>query len=390
LKKISIWVSSLVFPSKSIFIYQLRPIENFYTNIHNLLNSNIKINKIYFEIILPQSLFFRSHNNTPPQQFIFSNNVILNHFNQQKLTSSVRKSSDNDIKQNLNDLIENNKKLLENLKNSRISPRIKNEMSQIISQQLSGSSKYPPNFGVANSNIPLNTNIGMTNYNNSNNNNNMPSNLFNRNRNVKSNIFNRDLKVNTAVNNNIPKNIEIVGPNSNSQDASAILQQNSVLSFNKFDVANKLKQQTNTVTPTPEPDVYANIKAHHNVPKNTVFPKNKFEFPSKPKHLSCDFTNTNTNKTLQSNPFTTNVPFQQQNNPFNNPLNQFINSQLNFDAQSFNNKLKKNFQTFGQIQRTNSKKNILHSINTENSSNVNICNWQIFMTNATPLVQDSV
>jgi len=129
LKKISIWVLSSVFLSKSIFISHLRPIENFYSNIHNLLNSNIKINKIYFEIILPQSLFFRSHNTTPPQQFIFSNNVILNHFNQQKLTSSVRKSSDNDIKQNLNDLIENNKKLLENLKNSRISPRIKNEMS---------------------------------------------------------------------------------------------------------------------------------------------------------------------------------------------------------------------------------------------------------------------
>jgi hypothetical protein len=103
-----------------------------------------------------------------------------------------------------------------------------------------------------------------------------------------------------------------------------------MLSFNKFDVANKLKQQTNTVTPINEPDVYANINAHHNVPKNTVFPKNKFEFPSKPKHLSCDFTNTNMNKPLQQpNRFTTNIPFKQQNNSFNNPLNQFINYQLN-------------------------------------------------------------
>jgi len=109
------------------------PLESFQTNIHNLLNSNIKINKIYFEIILPQSLFFQKpRSDSVPQQFVFNHNVIVNHFNQQKPT---KKSAD--INDNLNDLIENNRKLLQNLKNSKISPRIKKGMSQMISNQLS-------------------------------------------------------------------------------------------------------------------------------------------------------------------------------------------------------------------------------------------------------------
>lgn len=339
---------------------------------------------------------FFSNTTTPPQKFIFSNNVIVSHFNQQKMTSStVKKSNSEDFNHNLNDLIENNKKLLQNLKYSKISPRIKNEMSQIISQQLSENKKQVSQFTNINSNNNFSTNTtnAFSSFNLSNNP--LQNNIVNRNRSFKSNIITRDLKVNTNTNSTITlTKTELFSSSSGSNSQSEmniLVQQNSGLSFNKFDVANKLKQQGNNSTSTTAPATSESEVPHNNTTfnKNTLYPKNKFEFSSKNKHMSCDFTNS---KMMPTQHVKNAINFPPQNNLIpNNPLNQFINSQLNFDSATFNNKIKKNFQTFSSNHRIISgKRNSFPMINNEMSSNINICNWQIFMTNSTPLVNDTV
>lgn len=263
-------------------------------------------------------------------------------------------------------------------------------MSQIISQQLSENRKHNSQIRIDNYNNFSNTSTTF----NSINSNPSQNNMFNRNRIIKSNVITRDLKVNISSSTTTYSKNEIFsnsGPNTQS-DTCNLVQQNSGLSFNKFDVANKLKQQGNSnTTPTPvgiEEELPAQSNKIFNN-KNTLFPKNKFEFPSKNKTLSCDFTNSKMMPTTNQNRQSINFPSQNNNFP-NNPLNQFINSQINFDSTSFNNKIKKNFHYFSQHKRLISKRNSFPMINNDNSSNINICNWQIFMTNSTPLVYDAV
>ena len=324
-------------------------------------------------------MFYKNISNNVPQKFIFNNNIILNHFNQQKnITSLSKNTNSEEINSNLTDLIENNKKLLHNLKYSKISPRIKNEMSQIISQQLSENRKQAPQFSNSSS-INNNTLYSYNSINNS-----SQNNMFNSNRSIKYDIISKDFKINTNANSTVSykkTDTQFMTAQSIKSDPTMLLHQNSGLSFNKFDSANKLKQQIRSTTSVIE-DGDIPEKSF----KNTIFPRNKFEFPCKNKHPSFDLTNCKIMAPLTIHPQELN--FDVQSNIFtNNGLNQYISSQINFDSLSFNNKIKKNFHQYSQRY---SKRSSFPMINNNNLSKINICNWQIFMTNSTPLVNDAV
>jgi hypothetical protein len=89
------------------------------------MNFQIIINKIYVEVVVPVSLFFKTPQN--PSHVKEQINTLVNNYKKNNVETS----------KNVTDLIKNNKKILNNLKNSMISPKIKNEMSQIIFSQLS-------------------------------------------------------------------------------------------------------------------------------------------------------------------------------------------------------------------------------------------------------------
>ncbi len=89
------------------------------------MNSQIIINKIYVEVVVPVSLFFKTPQH--PSQVKEQINTLVNNYKKNNVETS----------KNVTELIKNNKKILNNLKNSMISPKIKNEMSQIIFSQLS-------------------------------------------------------------------------------------------------------------------------------------------------------------------------------------------------------------------------------------------------------------
>ena len=220
-----------------------------------------------------------------------------------------------------------------------ISPKIKNEMSQIINSQLSNNSHNANNIKI---------NYNSNNINNNHNNRNYHASTFSSRDNK--NYYSNNLKPNCDL---LQKEAKLATNENNDNSNNEKLNTNNSLNFNKYDVANALKLGNSPV---------------QNITKNEenykINPPNNINY--------------------QSN-------FYGQNLHINiNYLNQSkTNNKVNFDSDAFYKKIKDNYNTYSNERNINlSARNL--NIKPKDKTNNNVSNFQIFMTTSTPLNLETV